>query len=234
MSKILNLLKFFKRGMNELSLEIENKNRFPKAYIDIQPLKSDIGKNVQLDENVKINKGVIIRGCVRLGRGTLINGPSNVFASNNSVIEIGQFCAIGGFSAFYSGNHPLEERVSTFQTANGYYARLFNNFDKSKSIKLGSDVWIGSHSVILAGVKVGNGAVVAAGAIVTKDVPDYAIVAGSPAKIIKYRFSDEIIQFFKKVEWWNWNDEKLFANSSFFNADVHGLSVIDLQNLIKC
>lgn len=77
-------------------------------------------------------------------------------------------------------------------------------FDNSPKTVIGHDVWIGRKAIIMPGVKVGNGAIVGAGAVVTKDVPDYAIVAGVPAKIIKYRFPDLIIQELLSVKWWQY------------------------------
>ena len=76
-----------------------------------------------------------------------------------------------------------------------------------KQLLIGSDVWIGANAVILRGVTVGNGAVIAAGAVVNKDVPSYAIVGGVPAKIIKFRFNDEIIKKLKESKWYDETDE---------------------------
>lgn len=78
------------------------------------------------------------------------------------------------------------------------------------------DVWIGDNSILLPGITVGTGAVIGAGAIVTKDVPPYAIVAGNPAKILRKRFSDEKIQELLATKWWEWDDEKIKGNKSFF------------------
>jgi acetyltransferase-like isoleucine patch superfamily enzyme len=80
----------------------------------------------------------------------------------------------------------------------------------AKKLEIGNDVWIGQSAIILRQVsKIGDGAVIGAGAVVTKDVPDYAIVAGSPAKVIRYRFSQENIQKLKKEQWWNKSIEEL-------------------------
>ena len=86
--------------------------------------------------------------------------------------------------------------------------------------------------MILPGVNVGNGAVIGAGSVVTKDVPDYAIVAGNPSKIIRYRFSKEIINQLKEIQWWDWDDEKIIANKEFFNTDLTKFNG-KLKDLIK-
>jgi acyl-[acyl carrier protein]--UDP-N-acetylglucosamine O-acyltransferase len=85
-------------------------------------------------------------------------------------------------------------------------------------IIVGHDVWIGANAVILSGVNIGNGAVVAAGAVVNKDVPPYAVVGGVPAKLIKMRFEPEQIAALEKIQWWNWPLEKIRANLDLFYA----------------
>jgi hypothetical protein len=86
---------------------------------------------------------------------------------------------------------------------------------KNGKITIGNDVWIGARAMILPSVKIGNGAIIAAGAVVTKDVPDCAVVGGVPAKIIKYRFSAEEIAILNEVCWWDWPDEKLHCMQNF-------------------
>lgn len=83
-------------------------------------------------------------------------------------------------------------------------------------IFIGNDVWIGAYAVILPGVTIGDGAVIAAGAVVTKDVEDYSIVGGVPAKHIKYRFSKNVIEELKEIQWWNWEREKIEENVEWF------------------
>lgn len=74
---------------------------------------------------------------------------------------------------------------------------------------IGNDVWIGRGATIMPGVKIGNGAVIGSMAVVAKDVPDYAIVAGNPARIIRYRFDQETIDFLNDLEWWDFSDEQI-------------------------
>ena len=76
-------------------------------------------------------------------------------------------------------------------------------------IIIGNDVWVAFGATILSGVKIGDGAVVAAGSVVTKDIPPYAIVGGVPAKVIKYRFDDEIIKSLQDIKWWDWDQETI-------------------------
>ena len=85
-------------------------------------------------------------------------------------------------------------------------------WDNKGDIVIGNDVWIGYESLILAGVTIGDGAIIGTRAVVTKDVPPYTIVGGVPAKPIRKRFNDETIQYLQKVRWWDWPEEKIKAN----------------------
>jgi len=84
-------------------------------------------------------------------------------------------------------------------------------------VNIGNDVWIGSAAILLSGISVGDGAVVGAGSVVTKDVPPYAIVAGNPAKLIRYRFDNETIKKIMEIKWWNFTDEQLLRMGKCFN-----------------
>jgi acetyltransferase-like isoleucine patch superfamily enzyme len=101
------------------------------------------------------------------------------------------------------------------------------HFKQNLEIKIGNDVWIGSHSKIIGNLTIGDGAIIALGAVVTKDVPPYAIVGGIPARIIKFRFNDEIINFLVNTKWWdldvNWIKEnyKKFHNIDDFVELIH-------------
>ena len=89
-------------------------------------------------------------------------------------------------------------------------------FPKTHQVIIGNDVWIGAHTTIVNGVRIGTGAVIGAGAVVTKDIPPYAIVVGNPAHVIKYRFSEDVIHKLLAIKWWNWSPEKILANEKLF------------------
>ena len=93
-----------------------------------------------------------------------------------------------------------------------------------KNIVIGNDVWIGYEALILAGVTVGDGAIIAAHAVVTKDVPPYTIVGGVPAKPIRKRFDDDTIAALEKLRWWDWDEERIRENlSAIQNGDINAL-----------
>ncbi|MCM1182637.1 MAG: CatB-related O-acetyltransferase [Roseburia sp.] len=80
---------------------------------------------------------------------------------------------------------------------------------KYKRIKIGNDVWLGKNVIITNGADIGNGVIAGAGAVITKDVPDYAIVGGVPARIIRYRYEKEQIEALNKIAWWDWSDDEI-------------------------
>lgn len=150
-----------------------------------------------------------ILGHIVLGEYSFVRGQGRLNAT------IGKFTSIAPGVAIGDGEHPTQF-VSThpFQ----YQLDLFSDFwsglqdfERVRSERsapapaIGNDVWIGTHSVILRGVTIGDGAVVGAGSVVTKDVPPYAIVTGTPAKVLKYRFSPELIEKFQEISWWKYS-----------------------------
>jgi virginiamycin A acetyltransferase len=124
------------------------------------------------------------------------------------------------------------------------YANLQSNFQsrylKSKinvagkakgDVKVGNSVWIGDSVIILSGVTIGDGAILGAGSIVTKDIPAYAIAVGNPAKVIKYRFSEEVILFYQRIKWWDWSYSKINCNKAFFDIDFEKIKTKELKIL---
>jgi len=138
---------------------------------------------------------------------------------NHDKLVIGRFCSIacGAKFLFNSANHTLAS-LSTypfpiFFEEWGLDAKnVAAAWDNKGDIVIGNDVWIGYEAVILAGVTIGDGAVIGARAVVTKDVPPYTIAGGVPAKPIRRRFSDEVVSELLKLEWWNWPEEKISRN----------------------
>ncbi len=103
------------------------------------------------------------------------------------------------------------------------------NADSKGDTIVGNDVWFGREAIVMPGVAIGDGAIIGARAVVAKDVPPYAIVAGNPAAVIKYRFSPEIIQELLKIQWWNWDLEKIISH----HAVLMGNNIEKLQSISK-
>ncbi|QOG03783.1 CatB-related O-acetyltransferase [Flavobacterium sp. MDT1-60] len=131
--------------------------------------------------------------------------------------EIGKFCSIATSVSIAPGMHNLD-KVTTHPALIQKDTPLPKVFAKQAStsfekVFIGNDVWIGERAIILDGVKIGNGSVIAAGAVVVKDVEAYSIVGGIPAKHIKYRFDEESIHILQKSEWWNYSENWFHSNS---------------------
>ncbi len=147
---------------------------------------------------------------LRVGKNSYITEAS--FFSNPNTY-VGRFCSVGPRCVFGHGEHPINFVSSSpmfYYDALGYKnedAKSHDEFWISKHIVIGNDVWIGDGVFIKNGVNVGNGAIIAARAVVTKDVPPYAIVAGSPARVIRYRFDESTIAAFQDLRWWDLDDE---------------------------
>jgi len=148
--------------------------------------------------------------------------------NNVDKLILGKYCSIGSGTVFMmAGNqgHRMDW-VSTFPFY--FQANIFkesqNAYIKAGDTSIGDDVWIGSEAMIMAGVTIGSGAVVAARAVVTKNVPPYAVVGGNPAQIIRYRFNEEEINQLLKLKWWNWSEEKVKSAMPYLCSDnIQGL-----------
>ncbi len=139
-------------------------------------------------------------------------------------------CVIGNYSVIAKdceiglGVHPTKflSCHSIFYKNNpwGFHPEWVKPVEElDKVTYIGNDVWIGAKSIIMDGVIIGNGAIVAAGSVVTKDVPPFAVVGGAPAKIIKYRFTQDIIDRLEDIQWWNLPDEELTKNIDLFHVE---------------
>lgn len=182
------------------SRDIANKKRFKNCIID---------KGSCLNAQTKLNKHVRVLG------GSIINSStvnSYTYIGNNCLIQnttIGKFCSIANDVKIGLGNHPIDYFTTSplfYNSINPLKISLIENkngFKEYMPITIGNDVWIGTAATLLDGVTVGHGAIIATGSVVTKNVPPYAIVAGMPAKIIKYRFEKTKIDKLLNEAWWN-------------------------------
>ena len=137
-------------------------------------------------------------------------------------ISIGNYCSIAGDVTFLlSGEHNYKH-ISTypFFDRSGSEKITYKDTFKKGNITIGNDVWIGHGAIILSGVTISDGAVVGAGTVVSKDVPPYAIVAGNPFKILKYRFEENQINALLSISWWYWEEDLIQQRKEDFYMDI--------------
>ncbi len=198
----MNLIKYFLGSLYGISLRFRKVKIHPLARLT---LKSKFeGMN-------KINRNVVFVDSF-LGRGTYINNTSYFVRS-----KIGRFCSIGANVKLITGEHPLNRNVSTHPSFFSLKEQAGFTFSEKQTFKevkfaddndeyciiIENDVWIGTNVLLLSGITIKTGAVVAAGSVVTKDVEPYTIVAGIPAKKIKSRFTEEEIAYLLETKWWD-------------------------------
>lgn len=126
-------------------------------------------------------------------------------------LTIGDYCSIASGVRIESGNHPWT--VDHLSVSNyPFHEQMGLDYTLCRGdyhVDIGNDVWICTKAVLLDGIKIGDGAIVATFSVVTKDVPPYAMVAGNPARIKYYRFEQPVIEKLLKIAWWNWDEEKI-------------------------
>jgi acetyltransferase-like isoleucine patch superfamily enzyme len=151
-----------------------------------------------------------------IGRGTYGN-PAILSWNEGASLSIGNFCSIAGGVKIFLGGEHRSDWVTTYPfNVLWPSASSISGHPKTKgNVTIGSDVWIAAEAVILSGVTVGHGAVIGTHAVVTKDVPPYAVVVGNPGRVVKYRFEQNIIERLLNVAWWNWSDDVIENKISY-------------------
>lgn len=171
--------------------------------------------NCKIDKSSKVRFAALVVGC-NIEKNTYIAEHSTVLYSDiGKYTSIASDCFIGGAS------HPIDW-VSTspvFHETSSVLKKKYcrTPYNAYRRTTIGNDVWIGTHSLIKAGVKIGNGAIIGMGSVVTKDVGDYEIWAGNPAKRIRYRFPEHVIQALQEISWWDMDDIEIKKYAQLFH-----------------
>ena len=211
------------------------------VYINVDLRKSIIGDNSSIgDDSVIINSD--ISNYVSINRRNQIQDSivnSFTYTGVNTVIKyakIGKFCSVSWNVSIGGKNHQLDKPTTHskwwFYKLHEGVSIKADEYKNSQSCVIGSDVWIASNVIILRGIEIGHGAVIGAGAVVTKDVPPYTVVAGVPAKPMKKRFPDHIIEAMLEIKWWDWPVDVIKANIDLiYNTKVDEGVIEKMQNI---
>jgi chloramphenicol O-acetyltransferase type B len=190
---------------------------------------STLGDRVQVQEGCSIFRSLMESQTVIYPRSRLseVRFGSYSYVNEQALmrgVSVGRFSSIGPHFLCGYGEHP-SDLVSTspvFYSTRNQCGKSFADkdyFAEERATSIGHDVWVGTRVFVRDGVSIGNGAIVAAGAVVVKDVPDYAIVGGVPARVIRFRFADAVIRQLLEIEWWNWSEDKLREAQPLFVRD---------------
>ena len=193
-------------------MAIPNSNKTYPRSNDVQTVYL---KNVITNSNITVGDFTIYNDFCNDPKDFEKNNVLYHYPINQDKLLIGKFCSIACGAKFLmtNANHTLQS-LSTYTFPIFYEewdetAKVTDAWDNKGNIIIENDVWIGYEAVILSGVHIGNGAVIGARAVVTKEVPPYAIVGGVPAKIIKMLFSDDTVANLQAMKWWDWPCEKI-------------------------
>ena len=173
-------------------------------------------RKIKFGKNVNVYPSCVIAGNCEIGDYSTIN--RNTFIRDT---KIGKYVSIAPECVINPENHNIHDSISTYGLIYQFLGikatekyRLEHKNDKQ--VVIGNDVWVGIRAIIMSGITIGDGAVIAANAVVTKDVPPYTIVGGVPAKLLKKRFNEAIIKKIEKIHWWNWEASKIKKNILLF------------------
>ncbi|MGY2991553.1 MULTISPECIES: CatB-related O-acetyltransferase [Mesorhizobium] len=170
---------------------------------------------------------------VEIGRHTYGLVKNSFWGSHEkSPIRIGSFCSVGPGVLFLGAAEHRVDTVTSYplRIVDGKIRNGAEAFSKGPTT-VGHDVWFGARCIILGGVTIGNGAVLGAGSIISRDIPPYAVAVGNPARVIRYRFTPDIIERLQSSQWWNWSDDLIRERLAILTAmdAEHFLDALELE-----
>lgn len=177
----------------------------------------NVDRRIKIGRKAIIRRGVEIGADVTIGDFSYVSGPRTFVES----ARIGKFCSIARQTVIGVGNHDhsiVTTHPFLISPEFGGLVQARQAGAQREAPIIGNDVWIGINSIVMRGVKVGDGAVIAANSVVTRDVEPYAIVGGAPARLLKHRFPPELAAALQRSKWWDWSDAELQERCAEFSS----------------
>jgi acetyltransferase-like isoleucine patch superfamily enzyme len=182
----------------------------------IQATIIKLSPNMRIGKNVLLPRGSTITSTyVEIGDGSGFS--SKPVIKGRGSVKIGKYCSMGNIRIITQMHDFTKVMINEYTMRKFFSTSILKG---KGDVVIGNDVWIGDDAVLLGGITVGDGAVIGAGAVVTKDVPDYCIVFGVPAKVVARRFPADVAAQLKELAWWDWPVSKIRRNREFFMADL--------------
>lgn len=186
-------------------------------------------RGVDFGKRVYVCAGTQISCPATFGTGTRVQGAC-VFKGDESV-TVGKYCAIGDGVRVVTSNHEVNRANMqiNLQRRLGFPPLIASR----GPVTIGNNVWIGDAAILLSGVTVGDGSVIGAGSVVTRSVPPFSIAAGAPARVLRRRFDDQVVERLTTLSWWDWPEERIEANRELFEADLASDSALDVLSRVR-
>jgi acetyltransferase-like isoleucine patch superfamily enzyme len=162
---------------------------------------------------VRIGRRSWIKSPIRMGEGSWMGWGCSVRGDGNLVI--GKYCAIGESVRVITSNHDMDRLTMNYLVQDKLVGERFHS--AKSGVVIGNDVWIGDSAILLPGITIGDGAVIGAGAVVSRSVDPYTVAAGNPARPIRKRFTPELEARIRQLAWWDWDAARMRANAHLFS-----------------
>ena len=184
-------------------------------------LRSILNQKVVLSKDVKVERNVRISGHVIIGKGTYFSNGMTDISSEQSSIYIGNYCSIARNCFIRTSQHFMDRLTTSPALLTKLFGSEYVNSESLGDIVIEDDVWIGANVTVIGNVRIGRGAVIGACSLVNKDIKPYSIACGVPAKVIGYRFPEEMRDDLDKFRWEEYSDRELIASRHLFSTDLN-------------
>lgn len=185
-------------------------------------------RGVSLGTGTYVARGSQMAAAISIGDHTRVDASARLVGE--APITIGKYCAIATGVTMLSDNHDM--RTPNMSIGLAQYLNI-GDPRLASPICVRNSVWIGDRAIVLTGVTIGDGAVIGAGSVVTRDVPAFAVAAGVPSRVLRSRFSTEVVEFLQELAWWDWDRARIERNKELMATDLTLTPVKRLSEMVR-